>query len=492
MTRLCLTLCRPTLEENLEDLKNSSPDLAELRIDLLTDLESYPRGSLLSFPEKAGLPLILTCRKTADGGAWSGTDSQREALLLELMEGGYSYIDLEEDEDSKALHRKAREKGILIIRSFHDFLSVPEDLEERLESMSHRGDLVKAALMPRGINDLLILFQAGRTWQERHPGEDRLIILGMGAYGVPSRILAPLMGCFLTFCSPPGAEAAPGHMSWETLHELYRVQELTAETGLYGIIGNPVLHTRSPQIHNPGFRAAGINAVYVPFTVDDLDAFFTLANFLNISGFSVTVPHKEAVRAFLQQEDEAVQVVGACNTVVRMKGSRQGWEGFNTDVIGFIEPLKEKIPTLKEKKAAVIGAGGAARSAVFALLQEGCELSIFNRSENRALQMAEEFCCAGGSLDSFKEKTDSGETYDLIIQTTTVGMGEGKPEEEQENPIPFFAFTGKEVLYDIIYIPRETPLMAKASRAGCTVLGGMPMLLEQGRAQFRLFTGTNL
>ncbi|QEN06947.1 shikimate dehydrogenase [Oceanispirochaeta crateris] len=486
MSRLCLTLCRSTLAENLQDLKDNSPEMGELRIDLLDSLDIE---ELLAFPEKAQIPLILTCRKTIDGGAWSGTDQERETLLLELLKGRYSYIDLEEDESSAALSQRAAEWGTQLIRSFHDFQGVPENLEDRLESMSHRGSLVKAAVMPQGVNDLLRLFQVGRSWKKNHPKEDNLILLGMGDFGVPTRILAPFLGSFLTFCSPGGAEAAPGHMSWEVLHDLYRVQDLTPLSSLFGIIGNPVLHSQSPQIHNPGYHSAGIDGVYIPFTVDDLKAFFDLADFLNIRGFSVTVPHKEGVRAFLKKEDEAVKAVGACNTVVRMGGGQEGWEGFNTDVIGFIEPLKGIAGSLKGKKAALIGAGGAARSAAYALLKEGCEVSIFNRNKDRALSLARDFSCLGGSLGFLEEKTAAGERYDLVIQTSSAGMHGSL---EDVNPIPFFPFTGDELFYDIIYTPPETPAMRCAAAAGCRVLGGLPMLQEQGRAQFRLFTGCDL
>jgi 3-dehydroquinate dehydratase/shikimate dehydrogenase len=482
MTRLCLTLCRSSLEDNLDDLKGSAPDLAELRIDLL---ESLDMESLVSFPDKAGIPLILTCRKTCDGGGWSASDTLREALLLGVLDGKYKYIDLEEDEPSQQLTQKARERGIQIIRSFHDFKRVPLDLLSRLESMSSQGDLVKAAVMPKGVADLLILFETARAWKKSHPGEDRLILLGMGDFGVPTRILAGRMGCFLSFCSPSGAEAAPGHMDWKSLHDLYRTLDVNSETQIYGIIGYPVLHTRSPQIHNPGFSALGLNAVYVPFTVDDLDAFFKLAEFLDIQGFSVTVPHKEGVRSFLVKEDSAVKAVGACNTVIR---GAKGWEGFNTDVIGFIKPLKDRI-NLKGKNGAVIGAGGAARSAVYALMKEGCNVSVFNRTLDRALDLVRDFSCSGGSLNTLKKEIEEGTQFDLIVQTTSAGMHGGTG---GENPIPFYTFSGNELVYDIIYNPPETVLMKKAKEAGCTVLGGMPMLKEQGAAQFQIFTGSPL
>lgn len=483
MSRLCLTLCRSTLAANLEDLGQNSPDLAELRIDLLDAAEL---DKISDFPAQAGIPLILTCRKVIDGGKWSGSDEEREDLLLKSMGGAFAFIDLEEDESSEVLALRAAGKGIRIIRSFHDFDQVPGDLAQRLQEMSSRGDLVKAAVMPQGIADVLALFRIGEGWKKNHPGEDNLILLGMGAYGVATRILAQRIGSFLTFCSPGGSEAAPGHMDWDTLHNLYRVNEIDDLTGIYGIIGNPVLHTRSPHIHNPGFKAIAENAVYLPFTVDDVPAFFELAEHLKIRGFSVTVPHKLAVRNHLEREDSAVSAIASCNTIVR---TLNGWEGYNTDVEGFIRPLIEKAGKLKGKTAAVLGAGGAARAVVYALLKEGCDVSIFNRTESRAAALADELGGHGYSLEKLKAEMDEGKSYDFLVQTSSVGMHGA---EGPANPVPFYKFTGRELVYDIIYTPPVTDLMQKAADAGAQTLGGMPMLQEQARAQFRLFTGKEI
>ena len=273
MTRLCLTLTGKTLEENLILLNDLKPDLAELRIDLLDELNTE---AATLFPGRTEVPLILTCRKKADGGLWEGTDREREELLLRCLDGDFAYIDLEEDEYSRELAGKADDTGCQVIRSIHDFLAVPENLEARLKEMVSRGDFVKAAVMPNGIKDLRQIFQIAHDWPH-----DNLILLGMGDYGVPSRILAGWAGSFLTFCSADGTRSgAPGHMTLETLRDLYKAGEVEPDTELYGIIGNPVLHTKSPLIHNQGLQKIGRKGVYVPFTVDDPEEFFLLADFL--------------------------------------------------------------------------------------------------------------------------------------------------------------------------------------------------------------------
>lgn len=477
MAKLCLTLTAVSMDENLAILEKKSPDIAELRVDF-----AGPSAvkEICQFPSRTDIPLILTCRMEADGGVWIGSRVDREAFLMDCLDGGFDYIDLEEDEDSSTLVAKAVTRQCRIIRSFHDFSAVPEDLEQRLLKMDAYGDLVKAAVMPRGIADVEKLFRIGMNWKK-----DNLILLGMGDYGVPTRILASRMNSFLTFCSPSEGEgAAPGHMSIETLRKVYRIDEIDGDTALYGIIGDPVLHTRSPHIHNRGLSETGQKGVLVPYTVDDVPAFFHLAEMLDIRGFSTTVPHKQTVMKQLDRTSDSVRAIGACNTVVR-EGKR--WCGYNTDAEGFIIPLRKEMGKLKGLKAAVIGAGGAARAIVYALVQEECRTTVFNRTFSKAETLGLNMSCESGSLEDFLSLPPG--SFDLIIQTTSSGM-DGR--FANGNPIEEYEFTGGEFLYDIIYTPSVTPIMKKAKRAGCSVLGGWSMLEEQARVQFRHFTGREL
>ncbi len=481
MTRLCLTLTKKRLAENLQDLQTNKPDLAELRLDLLSPDEQKKAAA---FPVQSPVPIILTCRLSRDGGAWKGCRTEREALLLEALEGNFAYVDLEKDEDSALLAAKAARQGTKIIRSLHNFNAVPANLEARLEEMALAGNMVKGAFMCRGCSDLLKIFEQAASWKKKHPLGPELILLGMGPFGLPSRILAGKMGLYLTFCSCEGEEAAPGHISLGTLRNLYRAGELGKNSQVFGIIGNPVLHSRSPEIHNPAFRSLQMDAVYLPFPVDDVKAFFKVAEFLKIRGFSVTVPFKEKVRSFLVKESPEVQSTGACNTVLGKAGA--SWQGFNTDIQGFLEPLTRILKageTLKDMKTAVIGAGGASRAVTGALVQSGCSVTVFNRSPQRAQALAEHFSCSWAPLETLG--TSGKKSFDLVVQTTSCGM-KGK-----EDPVPAYQFSGREILYDIIYSPPETPLMHRAFAAGCRVLGGLPMLKAQGQAQFQLFAGKN-
>ncbi len=522
---LCLSLTGRTLEEDFDLLERyrGDCDLLELRLDFLRD----PRiGPLRGFPRRAGLPAILTARRRRDGGHFTGSEGERLGLLRRLIPAGYRLVDLEEDLPSGDLEGAAAAAGVRIIRSFHDFGGVPDDLPGRLAALARRpGEIPKAAVTPRGSRDLLRLFRAGLAAPPAGSpaglaSAGARILLGMGPVGLPTRILAARMGSCLTYCSAPGREAAPGHLDPRTLAELYRFRRLTAATPVYGLIGNPVLHSRSPLLHNRGLAAAGLDGVYLPFQVDDLEAFFELAGLIDARGFSVTMPHKEKVIPFLAGAEEAVEAIGACNTLVRREG---GWLGANTDAAGILEPLDRRLAggrpgarpgggPLAGLGATVIGAGGAARAAVYALSRAGARLLILNRTVDRGRRLAEEFGAKAGGLD----RSDLAGYDDLIVQATSLGMEAGAADGARTtppsrtdaadgtrvvgsedaaapaDPLPGYRFSGREIVFDAIYTPPLTPFLRRARQAGCRVIPGMEMFVAQARAQFRLFTGRDL
>lgn len=315
-------------------------------------------------------------------------------------------------------------------------------------------------------------------------GEDKKwILLGMGNFGVPTRILAGWMGAWFTFASGEGRSAAPGHLDPERLENLYRYSKIHRGTPLFGIIGSPVMHTRSPEIHNRGLARTGLEGVYLPLETDDPAALLNWAEEAGFRGLSVTVPHKETVIGLLKEKDPSVVAIGSCNTLVALSGG--GWRGINTDALGFIEPLKEVFGgDLRNRKAAVIGAGGASRAAVYALVSAGAKVTIHNRTLARAQKLAQEFSCGFAALDLLGRE----EVPDIIAQTSSAGM-HSPGASPAADPVPDYRFKGTETLFEIVYAPPETPLLLRAKAAGCRVISGMRMLEGQGWEQFRLFTG---
>ena len=262
---ICLTLSEPTIQQAVERVKKEREyiDMVELRLDFLTKKECEKAST---FPSLVDLPCIVTNRRVQDGGKCALSEKQRRAQLLAAMDGDFKYIDIEEDLKRGELDEKAEARGIKIIRSLHDFSCVPDDIFSRIQQLRKRADVAKVAVTPRGIADVMTLFNA----QKELEGTEKIII-GMGPYGVCTRILYKRMGSMLTFASD--SETAPGQISARDLKTLYRADQVDDKTAVYGIIGHGVLKSSSPKIHNPGFRGIKYNAVFVPFEVDSVRHF---------------------------------------------------------------------------------------------------------------------------------------------------------------------------------------------------------------------------
>ncbi len=463
-----------TLEENEIFAKryDRAADLLELRVDFL---QKPDIPEIINFSRLIEKPLILTCRRERDGGKYRRTDRTRAVQLLKLLEeGNWAYVDLEEDFRRSELEQVAKDRGIEIIRSFHDMDKVPADLFSRIEKIAKRGEIPKAAVTARGIRDVLTIFSAEK--QLAHI--EKKVILSMGDWGIPTRILYKRTGSMFTFASPMGTSGASGHLSLDAMKDLYRADQVDAGTKIFGVIGNPVMHTASPRIHNPAYHKLGINAVYLPFQVDDVRSFFVLADLLGVQGFSVTVPHKQQVLPYLGKISREVKLIGSCNTVV---WERECWKGINTDYYGFLRPIMKDLDDGKIRKAAVIGAGGAARSVVWALRNHQCSVTILNRTPDKAMKLAQETGSSWGSL----EESDKAGGSDIIVQTTNVGMSP----DVQGDPLEKYTFRGNEILYELVYTPETTCIMERARKAGCRLIPGKRMLLGQGVMQFETFTG---
>lgn len=470
---ICLTLSGPTIEDNLKALADNKDyvDICELRLDLLSPSE-VPKA--VDFPSLVDIPVILTLRRVSDGGKCTLQEKARRSLLIETMKnGGYAYVDIEDDVKKSDVEEAAHSMGMKVIRSFHDFEGIPADIFSRIHSLANRGDVAKIAVTPHSVADVMTLFRINEELKNVPK-----IIIGMGEYGVSTRILYKKMGSILTFGSN-GKEIAPGMVSAKDLKLLYRADQLNDNTGIYGVVGNPVMHSLSPQIHNPGFHKIHYNAVYVPFLADSIRSFLGLAEMLRMRGFSVTVPFKVDVVKYLGNITREVKLIGSCNTVVRVPNM---WKGTNTDFYGFIHPIEKEIDDGKIKSALVIGAGGAAKAIVWALKMRNVKVTIVNRTKAKADELARLYSVSSDSLDNISLYEGK---VDLVVQATSMGL---HPHEDV-NPAENFHFSGKEIAYDIVYKPKYTKFLLAAQDAGCTLKFGWDMLMEQGKLQFESFTG---
>ena len=209
----------------------------------------------------------------------------------------------------------------------------------------------------------------------------------MGMPGVLTRILGPRFGSTFTFASPDGGQGtAPGQVSAGTLRELYRIDNITLKTSIYGVAGSPIGASLSPRMQNTAFSAAGMDAVYLPLETADAMELRAVVERLNLRGLSITMPLKERVLPLLSFRDKTVEQMGACNTILRHSDGTLA--GFNTDVAGILDPLERVMP-LKDKRVLVLGAGGAARAAVFGLCERGAKVFLLNRTLARAEALAQ-------------------------------------------------------------------------------------------------------
>ncbi len=255
-------------------------------------------------------PVIISCRRPADGGKWQGSEEQRMLLLRTAISQGIDYIDLEDDV-AASVPRFGKTKRIV---SFHDFRKTPDDLDaihRRLAACD--ADIAKISTMVNHPSDNVRLLDVVRKAKIPTVG------MGMGDIGVPTRILAGKFGSPITYATFSQDRAlAPGQLGFEQMMEVFRYDQINAETEVYGVVADPIGHSLSPLIHNAAFAHLGMNKVYVPFRVprEDLARFIDEAPALGIRGLSVTIPHKEEVVKKLTAADEAVRGIGAANTVV--------------------------------------------------------------------------------------------------------------------------------------------------------------------------------
>lgn len=465
------TVCVPVCEKDLQAAAQRAiqwSDIIELRLDCVdqpndVSLENFPR------------PLIVTFRPSEQGGHRDLTRTERLAFWNSQTPHDNIWWDIEAD-----LIQDLSPDWSRVIVSHHNFSGVPSELDQIYERMAQTpARILKVAVQANDVIDCLPVFQL----IDRARRDDRdIIAIAMGNAGIATRILGPSRGSFLTYGALGDDSAtAPGQINAHKLRSLYHIDEIDNETMICGLVGNPVMHSVSPHIHNAAFAAQNLNGVYLPFEVRDVKSFFrrmlhpsTRELNWNLRGLSVTAPHKQTAMECLDWISLEAKEIGAVNTVV-VEGDRL--LGYNTDAAGLLEPLRKVMGSLTDKKTAIIGAGGAARAAVWALQNAGAKVTIFARDVDKARQSHNVHC------EPLNGVSFAG--YELVINATPLGSGA----HIDQSPATCEQLSGTECIYDLVYNPLETRLMREARAAGCKTLGGLEMLVAQAKLQFELWTG---
>lgn len=498
--------------------------LIEWRIDALAE-EPNAINAVGRLVRESPAPCIVTCRPEWEGGEYRGDEPARislfEALVIDdSQSAGPRYIDVElaAYQRSENLKQKVnlavfhpaqvRDMHTGLILSSHDFRGRPRDLLQRIEAMTNEPAcaVIKVAWQARSLRDNLEAFDL--LLQRQKP----TIALCMGQFGLMSRVLAPKFGGFLTFATDHPAEVtAPGQPTIDELKNLYHFDRITADTRVYGVIGWPVEHSRSPAIHNGGFEAIGFDGMYLPLPIPPEYEHFkaTIGAMidhprLNFRGASVTIPHKENLLRFVLERggriDPLSERIGAANTLI--VGSAGGLECANTDCSAAVQSLCAGMgigaKDLGEKRIAVIGAGGVARAVVAGLSDAGATMVIFNRRHERAEQLAAEFngrwTAAGRTAKVVAGKMNSLACgcFHVFINCTPVGMAGTEAEGESPLYVPGaddVPLNDEVVVFDTVYTPERTPLIQEAESRGAKVITGMEMFLRQAAMQFEMWTG---
>jgi 3-dehydroquinate dehydratase/shikimate dehydrogenase len=447
----------------------------ELRLDSVADPAAM-LPSLRKFLQANGkVTTVATCRRRAYGGDFTGSAQEQVAILREAALAGCSLVDMEvetAEELGPTALAQLRAAGAAVILSWHDFASTP-DLEPVLARMRpFAPDLYKIVPTARTLRDALQVLDL----LQKHGGNGDLVAMSMGFKGVMTRVLGPRFGSSFTFASAEGhSGTAPGQVSLGVLRDLYRLENISAKTAIYAVAGEPITGSMSPRMHNTAFANAGIDAVYLPLETSDVEELRAVVERLDIRGLSITMPLKEAVLPLLAFRDRTVEQAGACNTLLRHPDGKLA--GFNTDVSGIVGPLARHI-TLDGARILILGAGGAARAAVFGLIDRGAQVWLLNRSANRAEMLAAESGARILSRDSLAESP-----FDAIINSTPYGM-RGRT---MDAPITASQMNCR-VFFDLVYNPIETPLITAARARGSEVIPGIAMFVEQGVRQFGLWT----
>ena len=455
--RICLTLTGKTLAEDLEQFRSQRyfTDMVELRVDLLKKSE---RAKAARFPEMLRtcghtprqVPVILTFRKRCDGGAFDGPESERLAFFMKTLkaENCFAYVDFEDGFGTAALVDKAHAAGAKVVRSLHSFDGPVKNLAATFARLAAHGDIVKLAFMPKSLADVSRLFTAlGQSNNLKSKNQTTSHVLcAMGPQGLATRVLAGRLGSAWTYASVGGLDAI-GHVTPYDLVRDYRFRSVSRGATLFGVTGWPLAKTRSPELHNAAFLNEDEDALMIPFPAASAKEAFAFMKAMRMRGMAVTIPHKLAIMPLLDRIDPAAEKVGAVNTVSFENGK---YVGYNTDVEGFAEALVAFAGEVRGKTAAVLGDGGAAQAVKVALKSLGVKFKVFHR-------------------------TTPPQGFDILVNATPA------------DPIPDYVFTGKELVYDLRYVPAVTPLMERAAKAGCRTENGFSMLIAQARGQRRIW-----
>jgi 3-dehydroquinate dehydratase/shikimate dehydrogenase len=476
LAKTCVAIASANAGEMLEKAESVARDnpFVELRLDYI----SRPALALTKIKEftetHPHVSVIATCRRAASGGKFKGSIPSQIDVLAKAAESGCQLLDVELQTASRlkpAQLSKLRSKAAVVL-SFHDFRAT-QKLDETLKKMSgYEADFYKIVSTATSLYDNVVMMK----FLERHRDSHNLVGLCMGEQGIISRVLGVRAGSAFTFAALSANErTAPGQVTAQELRSIYRIDQVDPASKVYGVAGDPISHSLSPAIMNAALRRENVNGVFLALHTKSLKDLLACVREIPIQGLAVTMPHKQTILPYLDNTDPQTAKIGACNTVVRSQDGKL--YGFNTDTAGVVAPLEQRI-ALNGARILVLGAGGAARAAVFGLKERGAEIFILNRNMDAAQKLARQAKARTVKRANLK-KLD----FDVIINATPVGMG-----NTRQSPLNADEIKSK-LVFDMVYDPAETKLLKLGKERGAETIPGSVMFVQQAARQFEIWTG---
>jgi 3-dehydroquinate dehydratase/shikimate dehydrogenase len=473
--RIFITLAGPNLATLEAQASRSlgAPLGYELRLDHLQDFTQF-EVSLHQMLARLHVPqTIATCRREEAGGAFKGSVEEQAAVLAAAARAGCQWVDIEFESIKKAGSKLLGQfHPARVIASYHNYRRTPSlgGIYRQLARLP--VDMVKLATQARHLRNNLQIRQLLKTHHRRSP---KLVAVAMGAAGIPSRLLALLWGSAITYAAPGNHAVVPGQIAADLMRSIYRVDRLDQRTQLYGVVGSHASISLSPAMQNAAFQAKHANAVFLPCETHQLADFLAFARQAGFAGFAVTMPYKRAILRSLDWADPLATRIGACNTVAVQRGK---WMGWNTDAAAVVEVLTKRL-RLCGSRMLILGAGGAARAAAYALRAEGARVVVAARREEMARRLAR---VVEGEAVSWEGA--EGLEVDAVINATPVGM---YPYVDA-TPLDLARLRAR-VVFDMVYYPLATRFISEARGRGLITIPGLEMLVAQGARQFEIWTG---
>jgi 3-dehydroquinate dehydratase/shikimate dehydrogenase len=471
--KIILSLAPRTMDEAVKALKHSigMTDLVEVRIDGLRKLDLR---RLLHSPRAK---VIITNRRSIEDGSFNGSLQEQLNILSEALQLGAEYVDIEASwgiDHIKAFVAQHSAKRCIV--SHHDFRGTPHNLTKLYTTLRRTGaSILKIVTMAHDITDTQRMYTLlALARQDRQ----HLIAFCMGERGEASRILGGKYRSFATYgAHDESHQTASGQLTFNELKKTFHVDTLNSRTKVFGLLGNPVSHSKGIYYHNLMFNKKSVNAIYLNFLVDDVESFFKAYNPV-LSGLSVTMPFKQAVIPLLDRVDESAHSLGAVNIVLFRRGKSFGT---NTDLPA-IQSIIRSRTSVKGKHVLILGTGAIARTMAYGTLSLGARITITGRSTKKAQALASELGCASLSMTEVSSARDAN----IIMNGTSVGM----ESSGEKRCLPKTFFRNQMIVFDAVYSPPMTRLLFDAKAAGCTIISGMELFKKQAALQSKLFLET--